>query len=187
MRLQAVEEFLCIDLEATCWADDEEALRSETIEVGAVRYRPGAGIVGEHRQFVRPAKHPTLSAFCTELTGITQAQVDAGIPFPDALAALRAFAGQEPVFCSWSDFDREQLFKDCALHRLDYPFIVHVDAMKMFGQRTGQPSTLEEAVRSCGLAFLGRPHNGIDDARNLAAVLDWLVQREPRSLDTGRG
>ena len=41
-------------------------------------------VVDEFASFVRPVRHPQLTAFCTELTSITQAQVDA------ARAELRA-------------------------------------------------------------------------------------------------
>jgi 3'-5' exoribonuclease 1 len=178
IRLAHVDELLCIDLEATCWENDEDR-RRETIEIGAVRYRPGAGVVAEHQQFVRPVKFPVLSELCTTLTGITQAQVEASATFPDALRRLREFAGDDPVLCSWSDFDREQLFKDCALHRLDYPFAIHIDVMKLFAGRTGRPYLPQHVVlQACGLTPQGRAHSAIDDARNLAQIVDWLVRGE---------
>jgi inhibitor of KinA sporulation pathway (predicted exonuclease) len=43
-------------------------------------------VVAEFQNFVRPVVHAKLSAFCTELTGITQAQVDKGIPLKDCIA-----------------------------------------------------------------------------------------------------
>lgn len=42
-------------------------------------------------RYVRPVVHPALSDFCTELTGIQQAWVDASDTFPDVLAAHTAF------------------------------------------------------------------------------------------------
>ena len=178
IRLASVDELLCIDLEATCWENDEER-RRETIEIGAVRYRPGVGVVAEHRQLVRPVEFPVLSELCTTLTGITQAEVEASVTFPEAFRGLRDFAGVDTIFCSWSDFDREQLFKDCALHRLDYPFAIHIDVMKLFAGRTGRPYLPQQVVlQACGLTAQGRVHSAIDDARNLAQIVDWLVRRE---------
>jgi hypothetical protein len=46
-------------------------------------------VVDEYRVYVKPVVHPKLSAFCTELTGITQAQVDAAEPM-DAVRRLPA-------------------------------------------------------------------------------------------------
>jgi len=41
--------------------------------------------VAEFQKFCKPFKNSTLKPFCTELTGITQEQVDAGENFPDVL------------------------------------------------------------------------------------------------------
>jgi inhibitor of KinA sporulation pathway (predicted exonuclease) len=173
-----MEEFLCIDLEATCWGRNEKQGRMEIIEIGAVRYRPGRGVVAERQIFVRPTV-PTLSEFCKTLTGITQEQVDGGQAYPDSLKTLLDFAGPEPFFCSWGDFDRRQFEKDGSLHKVDYPFPVHLNLKRLYGARTGKGLiALDEAVKACGLDFHGRHHSGVDDARNVANVLDWLIRLE---------
>jgi len=179
VRLSSLESFLCIDLEATCWARGEKQGRMEIIEIGAVMYRPGEGIVGERQQFVRPRENPVLSEFCRSLTGITQEQVDGGLPYPAALLAVAELGGPESAFCSWGDFDRRQFEKDCSLHQVDYPFPLHLNLKRLFGHRTGKGLlALDVAVGECGLTFEGRHHSGIADARNVARILDWMIQRE---------
>lgn len=62
---------LCVDFEATCDSDRTKIPRheSEIIEFGAVMVDTTTGErVFEFSQFVKPVIHPTLSAFCTELT-----------------------------------------------------------------------------------------------------------------------
>ena len=179
MRLSAMEQFLCIDLEATCWGRNEKQGRMEIIEIGAVLYRVGQGVVAERQQFVRPRERPVLSEFCKTLTGITQEQVDAAPLYPQALEAVLEFAGPEPLFCSWGDFDRRQFEKDGSLHAVDYPFPLHLNLKRLYGKRTGQGLiALDAAVKACGLDFHGRHHSGVDDARNVAHVLDWMIRRE---------
>jgi inhibitor of KinA sporulation pathway (predicted exonuclease) len=179
MRLNAIDEFVVLDLEATCWPESPEPRKQETIEIGAVRYRPDAGIVDEIDVFVRPTENRILSPFCIDLTGITQEQVDAGVLFRAAFTELKRFAGEEPVICSWTDFDREQLLRDCARHRVDYPFVIHIDLAKLFGRRTTRGYLpLRDALASCAMKFEGRQHSGIDDARNLALLLEWLIRKE---------
>nr|WP_245839026.1 hypothetical protein [Nocardia donostiensis] len=58
--------------------------------------------VAKHRFLVRPARS-TVSAFCTELTGLTQAEVDTGIGFAEAcrLLATEHQAGLRP-WASWA-------------------------------------------------------------------------------------
>ncbi|KAF7777483.1 hypothetical protein Agabi119p4_3555 [Agaricus bisporus var. burnettii] len=84
---------------------------------------------------VRPSWRPTLSAFCTELTGITQTQVDAASLFPDVLKSVRAFLVKNGLidgatgkrllrFCWCSDgpFDiRDFVVKQCFISRIPMP------------------------------------------------------------------
>ncbi len=62
----------------------------ETIEIGAVLVRATTlAVEAESQTFVRPVRHPVLTPFCTELTGITQAMLADAPAFPEAMEALR--------------------------------------------------------------------------------------------------
>ncbi|KAF0896344.1 hypothetical protein E2562_021879 [Oryza meyeriana var. granulata] len=146
------------------------------------------------RAYVRPAHHPTLTDYCRELTGIEQADVDAGVELCEALraheswleprgvknAAATAMAGGGGsgfAVVTWGDWDcRTMLEGECRFKGIDdkpdyfdrwinlkVPFEqVFVGGGAGHTRRLG----LEEAVRTAGLAFEGRPHSGLDDARN---------------------
>jgi inhibitor of KinA sporulation pathway (predicted exonuclease) len=47
--------------------------------------------LGEFQSYVRPVYNPLLSAFCTDLTGIVQADVETAPLFPAAMERLLAF------------------------------------------------------------------------------------------------
>jgi inhibitor of KinA sporulation pathway (predicted exonuclease) len=66
-----------IDVEATCWeGQPPPGAVSEIIEIGlAVVDLDARERVARHRILVRPARS-RLSAFCTGLTGLTQAEAD---------------------------------------------------------------------------------------------------------------
>uniref|UniRef100_A0A672TNZ6 ERI1 exoribonuclease family member 2 n=1 Tax=Strigops habroptila TaxID=2489341 RepID=A0A672TNZ6_STRHB len=52
-----------------------------SVEFPAVLLNTSTGeIESEFHTYVQPQEHPILSEFCTELTGITQNQVDEGVP-----------------------------------------------------------------------------------------------------------
>lgn len=59
-----------------------------------------------------------MTPFCTELTGITQEQVDAGVPINTALDQMHAWLESEGlfksefVFMSCGDFDGNHLNKE---------------------------------------------------------------------------
>ena len=112
------EPFICCDLEGTCWDSGplQPVQRKETeiIEIGAVRMDRDRTIIDEFQTFVRPQRHAELSTFCTDLTGITQADVDAAPPLPEAMAGFAAWIGNpDSVLVSWGAFDRNQIRRDC--------------------------------------------------------------------------
>ncbi|GAA2777738.1 3'-5' exonuclease [Crossiella cryophila] len=104
-----------IDVEATCWpGNPPPGQASEIIEIGlTVVSLATAERLHKHRILVRP-RQSTVSEFCTELTGLTQAEVDTGVNFPEACAILATehAAGERP-WTSWGDYDRKQFQRQC--------------------------------------------------------------------------
>ena len=172
---------LVIDLEATCDQDHRISKHEmEIIEIGAVLVDSSTlKPVGDLGQFVKPVRHPTLTRFCTELTTIRQSDVEDAPLFPEAIANLRRFVGpREALFCSWGDYDRNQLTQDCRLHGIPYPFGErHLNLKKRFSEKQGLPKKLGmgQALQHCNLKLEGTHHRGIDDARNMARMLPWIV------------
>lgn len=180
-------QFLVIDLEATC--DDKGAVprhQMEIIEIGGVLVDPGTlEIRQEFQTFVRPVVHTQLTPFCTELTSITQSQVDDAPTFPEALELLRAFIGTDyrVRFCSWGNYDKHQFRNDARLHQVSLPFNDnrHINLKEKFSDALGTRRSfgLSRAIRRVGLSFDGTHHRGIDDARNIARLMPWIYRREP--------
>ena len=177
--------FLVIDLEATC--DDGGTIPKdimEIIEIGAVLV-DGATLapVEEFWTFVRPVLRPRLTPFCTQLTTITQAMVDAAPTFPEAMAALssriHAHGGAPQVlFASWGAYDRSQFEQDCRYHSVAWPFGPdHLNLKAQFSERRGSSRRfgMAQALRVAGLPLAGTHHRGIDDARNIARLLPFIV------------
>lgn len=78
-RVEDKKYIVVFDLELTCWDGEDRKPMSEmeVTEIGAVVLK--ADTLEEVRRFsetVRPVVHPNLSEFCTQLTGITQEEVD---------------------------------------------------------------------------------------------------------------
>lgn len=90
-RVPTLTHLIVLDFEATC---DDAAPPSpqEIIEFPSVMLDASTlDVVDEFESFVRPVHHPKLTRFCTELTGITQADVDAAPTFPEVLDAHLAW------------------------------------------------------------------------------------------------
>ncbi|GAA3460053.1 exonuclease domain-containing protein [Saccharothrix longispora] len=171
-----------VDVEATCWdGQPPPGQVNEIVEVGltvvdlAARTR-----VSRHGVLVRP-RRSTVSAFCTGLTGLTQAEVDGGVPFAEAcrLLAEEHAAGTRP-WVSWGDYDRNQFGRQCRATGVRYPFgRHHTNARAVFTRAHGlrRRPGMAQALEIAGLPLEGRHHRGEDDAWNIAALVLDLVAR----------
>ena len=176
----AYPHYLVIDFEATC-CDRGSVPREEMeiIEFGAVMADAGFRVVSEFQRFIRPVRHPQLTAFCTGLTSIHQQDVDAAPGFAACIAAFEEWLRpwRDAAFCSWGDYDRRQLQQDCDFHGLANPApATHLNVKALFSGRMKLKKTygLAAAVEKAGLAFAGTHHRGIDDARNIARLLPFV-------------
>jgi 3'-5' exoribonuclease 1 len=170
--------YLIVDLEATCSNDGSLPRHEmEIVEIGAVLQNARSfEIESEFQTFVHPVRHPRLTAFCTELTSITQTEVDAAPLFPEALRSMKDWMDgfDDALFCSWGDYDRYQFLQDCQYHGVEYPFSSgHLNLKEAFSrtQNTGRRFGVGGALRRLGMGFEGTHHRGIDDARNIARIV----------------
>lgn len=176
MRI-ANDYYLIIDLEATCSNVGEVPRHEmEIIEIGAVLQSSLTyEIEAEFQTFVKPVRHPQLTDFCTELTGITQANVTDAPNYRDAIANLNEWLGRfhDWLFCSWGDYDRKQFQQDCGFHGVPYPFQNHLNLKTAFTEsmNLSKKAGIPDALRRLNLEFEGSHHRGIDDARNIARVV----------------
>ncbi|TEB36140.1 hypothetical protein FA13DRAFT_1623791 [Coprinellus micaceus] len=149
---QTVEAFLVLDVEATCKQGTDFDYPNEIIEfpVCLMRWKDkGDGalasrleVVDEFRTFVRPTWRPTLTEFCIELTGISQAQVDSAPLFPEVLTRLEKFLMNHGLinedgerlerFCWCSDgpYDvRDFIVKQCFISKSTVPSWMQGDVL----------------------------------------------------------
>lgn len=173
--------YVIVDLEATCCNKDSfPRAEMEIIEIGAVAIQDkGPEIQSKLSVIIKPVRNPELTSFCTELTSITQEMVDGSKGFAEAVSELGVFLSDldSPVFCSWGDYDKRQLERDCAYHKVDFPFAnEHINIKKLFAEnnRLRKPCGLGQALRKSGLQFEGKHHRGIDDAINMARLAEFI-------------
>ncbi|NXU51134.1 ERI2 exoribonuclease, partial [Turnix velox] len=171
------------------------------VEFPAVLLNTSTGeIESEFHTYVQPQEHPVLSEFCTELTGITQNQVDEGVPLNICLSQFLKwiqmlqkekkiiFSSDIPshstseakpcTFVTWTDWDLGVcLHYECKRKQLRKPDILNswIDlkaTYRAFYNR--KPKGLSGALQDLGIAFAGREHSGLDDSRN-TACLAWRL------------
>ncbi|QIS13304.1 3'-5' exonuclease [Nocardia arthritidis] len=176
-----------VDVEATCWDGPiPSGAIHEIIEIGLTVVDSAAGTrIAKHRILVRPERS-TVSEFCTELTGLTQAEVDTGISFAEACRMLAdEYDAHARPWASWGDYDRKQFLRQCENTGVAYPFgRRHTNAKQIFAEAYGlrRRQGMAGALHIAGLPLEGRHHCGADDAWNIAAlVLDPKVRNAWRT------
>ena len=176
---------LIIDVEATCWQGESapaEGEESEIIEIGlctldiASRQR-----LARRSILVRPERS-RVSAFCTQLTTLTQEQVDRGVPFAQACTILQEeYASRERVWASYGDYDRAMFEKQCKQHQIAYPFGTrHMNIKTLFPVLFAHPREvgMAKALQLLELPLEGTHHRGDDDAWNIAAIAAMMMHRD---------
>jgi len=183
-----MRDYLVIDLEATC--DDQGAVprpETEIIEIGAVLV-DGRTLApkSEFQTFIRPVRHPRLTGFCTQLTSITQGDVESAPSFTVALSQLAEFInvheGAHPLFGSWGNYDRNQFRQDANFHCVSLPLgDDHLNIKQAFSDALGTEKRfgMARALMRLGVPLQGTHHRGIDDARNIAVLLPYALGRTP--------
>lgn len=84
----------------------------------------------------------------------------------------------EAVFCSWGEFDRRQFERDCAFHDVSWPFgTQHVNLKKLYTERfpLKRGDGFGAVLKKHNMQFEGRPHRGIDDARNILRIMPLIL------------
>jgi inhibitor of KinA sporulation pathway (predicted exonuclease) len=185
MNLNQYHYHLVLDLEATC-CDRETIKRHETeiIEIGAVMVEArNLTVIDEFQTFIKPVRFPTLTEFCTSLTSISQEQVNAAPGYIAAIALLKQWLSNYPntVFGSWGDYDRKQFNQDSQFHNVPFPIAFpHVNLKQLFSETQGLSKRygMAGALRLAGIELAGTHHRGIDDARNIAKLLPFILGKE---------
>merc|ERR1712133_263602 len=150
-------------------------------------------VMDSWQRYCRPTINTQLSEFCTTLTGIQQETVDSAELFPDVLNNFNDWLeahglGLQHTFALVTDgpFDVGRFLRlSCLQHQLEIPDWARkwVNLRKGFAnfyrwntnasqqKLPGLPTMLSRL----DMEFVGSPHCGLDDAKNIARVVSRMV------------
>lgn len=169
-----------IDLEmhpvARAYEDPFEKLKTETIEIGAVKLDDRLQEISSFKEYVHPDFCPKVYTKYQKLTGITTEMLADAEQFRDVLARFCEWCGTDYIIYSWSDSDIWQLMREYDYKRIEYTDALRYmfnhwkDFQTEFGSmlKLDRSISLKDAVTLGGLDFSGRAHDGLTDARNTA-------------------
>lgn len=182
-----MDRIAIIDLECTCDDTGEIIPRHEMeiVEIGCVIADIEGNTYNEFNCFIKPVIHPTLTPFCTKLTSITQEQVNQGLTLEKALTELDDFLFNENIkqWGSWGGFDANQIRKDIRNNKLRetlFPFLklphINISAEYVKKNKLHKKVGVRKALGQNKMDFIGIPHRGIDDVRNIARLLPYIFK-----------
>lgn len=182
-----------IDVESTCWETREEqgTKPNEVIEIGVAVLEYKTAQVVERASIVVKPRYTSISPFCTQLTGWTQADVDEGFDIADAFKEFETMFKPTPmhVWYSCGEYDRMKLSShtDAGVGRLyaigpnNNPFDrmrSHVNIKTMFAlkRKMSKEAGMASMLKMIGATQEGRHHNGADDALNIAKIVSYVLK-----------
>lgn len=204
---QHFDYFVILDFEATC--ESKRQLEFvEIIEFAALlvqtkkdekesetdEEKSNMQIKDQFHSFVRPQINAELSAFCVNLTGITQETVDESPTFIHVFQAFQTWmkdkklvdqVTDEPTtpfaFITCGNWDLSSaLINQSQFDNLTLPdyFSRWIDVKQSFFKMTGHwPRGLMDMLHRQGITPVGRHHSGIDDCRNLHLLVRDLASK----------
>ena len=167
-------------------------LRGEVIQIGAVKLDSKMNICGSYQIIVKPQHFKKLHRHVSELTGITQEQMDLGTPLPVAAERFKKWCGKDFCFLTWGPDDIPMLKENFNVHGIPSSWLDKVyDLQVIFNRQTDDSSkqrSLEYAMDYFGLEQHLPAHDALNDAYFTALVARELdVPEGVKSYSSIRG
>ncbi|MBO5906686.1 MAG: exonuclease domain-containing protein [Clostridia bacterium] len=149
-------------------------LRGEVIQIGAVKLDKNMNVCGSYQIIVKPKYFKKLHRHVSELTGITQQQMDMGTPLDEAAERFRSWCGKDYAFLTWGPDDIPMLRENLNASGISQDWIGEVyDLQKIFNTRTdglAKQRSLEYAMDYFGIQQTLPAHDALNDAYFTALV-----------------
>ncbi len=173
------DKIIVIDIESTCWKENTSKEVNEIIEIGICHIETKSGKVFEPKSIIVKPTYSTVSEFCTNLTTLTQEDVDDGISFNDACSILvNEYETKKYVWASYGFFDRNQFEIQCERENVQYPFSYsHINVKILFAlvNSLRRQVGMADALKILKIPLKGIHHRGGDDAQNIAQILSRIL------------
>ena len=173
-----------LDIESTCYAGDEfpEGELREPIQIGLCEVNLKSLTVLKKRSFPIKPLTPTISPYCTALTGWTHAKlIKQGFEFKQVLSLLQKQGSRNRLLVVDSDNELAIIRSHCARLGLEDPFgadvsMLNISTIFNLAKRQEKNISLEQKLAAFNMRFEGIPHRAEDDAHNIALLFFALTE-----------
>ncbi|ETO29553.1 exonuclease III protein [Reticulomyxa filosa] len=141
----------------------------------------------EFHYYIKPKVNPVLTKFCTELTGITQDTVNKGTDIETVISKWNTFVSEHKLtsknacVITCGDWDLKKMWpiqKRLLKNQTDPLLFQRWINLKLIFAKFFQckPKDMVGMLNFLNLKLLGRHHSGIDDVRNIARIVQFLLK-----------
>ena len=161
----------------------ELTLRGEIIQIGAVRINARGDVLDTFEVNLRPRIFRKLQHHIAKVTGLSQGDLDAGLPMREGLQKFLDWAGPDAELAEWGLDDVPVLKQNLFLVGLDenWPdrwYDLQRIFLQAYPRREGEGLTLESVVDRLGIPKVEPFHNALDDALYTAKICRKLPLAE---------
>ncbi len=161
-------------------------LRGEIIEIGAVKLNPDFTLGEEFTMDVRPVYFRRMHYKVKKITGFDKDRLSHGLSFPEAMACLREWCGDDVTFLTWGWDDQGIFEQNIIIHDLDWDWIAGwVNLQMIYNLQTGgdkNQKSLASAMEHFEIPQTRVAHDALGDAYNTALVTTHLDMNEGMRL-----
>lgn len=167
-------------------------LRGEVIQIGAVKLDRHLQPCGSYQIIVKPKFFKKLHRHVSALTGITQEQMDMGVPLTEAAERFKKWCGKDFAFLTWGPDDIPMLKENFHAHGIENSWLDLVyDLQRIYAMQiegNSKQRSLEFVMEQFGIPQNLPAHDALNDAYFTALVAAKLdVDEGIRSYNANRG
>jgi len=172
---------LAFDVETTGFSPNKDRI----IEFGGVAFDDNGKVIGKVSQIINPQCQ--IPPKVTEITGITQAMAEGGIPFEDFAPHAYKWLSRAPVWCGQNvSFDKGFIKSELKRSGFDFPEKPTLDTLAI--ARRFIPNDVLKSKKLSSLSYhfgvqLTNAHRAIDDAEATGAILFKMIEQLDLTLE----
>ncbi len=164
-------KYIIFDLEWNQPVNSEKSDKlphGEIIQIGFITADDDMKLTHREELMIKPQVYLTMNPYVSTLTGITQSDIDGGMPFPDAIHRMAEFFTEDTVLITWGDDDIPILQDNWAFHEMGvFTMPTHYNLQRIFSVQTGsfmRQTGLRTALEALGITEDVKAHDALNDA-----------------------
>ncbi|HBV87773.1 3'-5' exonuclease [Desulfosporosinus sp.] len=155
------------------WDYANPALKSEIIQIGAVKLNESLETIDQFNSIIRPVIYKRINPYVKKKTTIDTRTVNQGTPFVQTIESFNSWVGRDSVLCSWGHDDILGLrdnslffgFKSLSLDRF-----INIQQIYMHFEGLNKQPSLESAVEALEIEKTFPFHDALSDAIYTAEI-----------------